>query len=166
MKWVEASSALVVKLLISLLVCCISLRSSDIEVLKPGCAGVPTFTYLKKVQLTLALMVIAYAFFFFACLLRLAARIHRFRRNDAQAQAQQDEELLEDDNAAQQAHVGPDGSVVPVLDRPVSLRPQLNRTHSTVARQLSLTHPITFLRTLRSTHAFVGKFSFPARNGG
>ncbi len=46
----------------------------DIEVIKPGCGGVPTFTYTSKLLFTLLLMAFAGILFAFACLLRLCIR--------------------------------------------------------------------------------------------
>jgi hypothetical protein len=43
-------------------------------VIKPGCGGVPTFTYAKKLQFTLLLLALSSLLFALACLLRLCVR--------------------------------------------------------------------------------------------
>ncbi len=52
----------------------------DIEVIKPGCGGVPTFTYVKKLQFTLLLMTLSAILFTLACLVRLCLRARAVSR--------------------------------------------------------------------------------------
>lgn len=46
----------------------------DIEVIKPGCGGVPTFNYARKLQFTLLLMTLTALLFALACMLRMCLR--------------------------------------------------------------------------------------------
>jgi hypothetical protein len=52
----------------------------DIEVIKPGCGGVPTFNYARKLQFTLVLMALSALLFALACVLRLCLRIRAVTR--------------------------------------------------------------------------------------
>jgi hypothetical protein len=52
----------------------------DIEVIKPGCDGVPTFNYAKKLQFTLLLMTLSALLFTLACMVRLCLRARAVTR--------------------------------------------------------------------------------------
>jgi len=49
----------------------------DIAILRPGCGGVPSFTYVSKFYVTLLLMLMAAVLFFLACLVRFCVRAYR-----------------------------------------------------------------------------------------
>ncbi len=53
------------------------LPPSDIEVLKPGCGGVPTFDHSKRLQMTLLFMSLASVLFLLACAVRMGVRLCR-----------------------------------------------------------------------------------------
>jgi hypothetical protein len=76
-----------------------------VEVLKPGCGGIPSFDYIAKVQFTLLLMLLAAILFFLACILRLCRRIRAsIEDNDDNgigANENPDHHLLDEDAAAQ-----------------------------------------------------------------
>ena len=52
----------------------------DIEVIKPGCGGVPTFNYARKLQFTLVLVVLSALLFALACTIRLCLRARAVTR--------------------------------------------------------------------------------------
>jgi hypothetical protein len=49
----------------------------DIAILRPGCGGVPSFTYVSKFYVTLLLMLMAAILFLLACLVRFCVRAYR-----------------------------------------------------------------------------------------
>ncbi len=46
----------------------------DIEILRPGCGGVPTFTFIDKFKVSGAMFLLAGVLFFLACLIRLGIK--------------------------------------------------------------------------------------------
>ena len=55
---------------------CLRLCSGcSVEVLRPGCAGVPTFDYIRKVEFTLVFILLSGGLFALACGLRLCLRL-------------------------------------------------------------------------------------------
>jgi hypothetical protein len=53
----------------------INLLNFDIEVLRPGCGGIPDFTYIRKFQFTLVIVAFALVMFLLACVIRLLMRM-------------------------------------------------------------------------------------------
>jgi len=52
----------------------------DVEILRPGCAGVPTFTYVSKFQYTLVFMLLSCILLLLGCCLRFCLRVRRANR--------------------------------------------------------------------------------------
>lgn len=69
----------------------------DIEILRPGCGGIPTLTYVRKFAVTLLFMFLSAVLFFLACGLRLLLKL-RERRIDPQ-QVYADDLIVDEDEA-------------------------------------------------------------------
>lgn len=52
----------------------------ELEILRPGCAGVPTFNFIYKFSITIGFMIFTGMLFIGACAMRLAYRIRKERR--------------------------------------------------------------------------------------
>jgi hypothetical protein len=73
--------------------------SSDVEILKPGCGGIPTFNYIRKLQLTLVLMAIACFLFFCGCVLRLCLNVRNQLKGDHET-TEEDDDLLDSEESS------------------------------------------------------------------
>ena len=72
----------------------LNILNFDVEVLRPGCAGVPTFTWIRKLRLTLLFMVFAAVVCVVACCIRYVYKEwNRRRYRSAAHQRQVDEHV-------------------------------------------------------------------------
>jgi hypothetical protein len=105
-------------------------------VIKPGCGGVPTFTFPKKLQLTLALMAFSALLFTLACLVRLCLRARTATRSVVPTDDELDHEL---DEIAHEDPLADTDDVPQIEGRPAVKRLQSQRAHrrSTLWKGLS-----------------------------
>ena len=90
---------------LALLTLCATAVNFDIEVIKPGCGGVPSFTYVKKLQFTLLLMTFSGLLFGLACFVRLCLRARAISRTVAPANGDElDHDLDELADVADDSH--------------------------------------------------------------
>jgi hypothetical protein len=137
----------------------------DVELLKPGCAGVPQFDYVAKVRFTLLLMLMSACLFFAGCILRLILNVRAALKADDALQASQ---LLddEDESAEPSKNVQGDTSDAPselvskdANSTRITVRRNktlpLARTATTIRAQLTtVTRPTLVWRTIRRMPAF------------
>lgn len=89
----------------------INLVNYDIEILRPGCGGVPTFTYVTKFGATLLFMALSACLFIVACMVRLGWRVRARRAAIAANVAQDDldDMLVDEDEEVEEIAAGRDG---------------------------------------------------------
>jgi hypothetical protein len=115
----------------------------DVEIFKPGCGGIPSFDYIAKLRLTLALMAISAFLFCLGCLLRLCLNLRREMR--MQAGSVMDVELIDDDHEEEHS-------------RNHAAKPPMERVHSLKTAngtEVSPSQPAQFLKAVKLTAAYV-----------